>query len=144
MPPQKSQSLAGPGHTSCWRPSISAWNGSNFGRLQTLYGGGSNCHRLCQGEACKDSCNRHLGGADDTVSSTVVDRQIVAINEVAIGEDNVAEKALLLISSQRLHDWGFGAGDHAPGLVKIKQKSTKTVAIFLGRAVINLQPTLVS
>src|ERR1035438_3265393 len=83
-----------------------------------------------------------MRGADDTVGSAVVQRYIVAIDEVAIGEDNVAEKALLLIRSQRLHDWGFGTGNHAPGFVKIKQKSPKTVAVFLGRAVINLQPTL--
>src|ERR1017187_7707738 len=105
MPPQKSQSLAGQGHTSCWRPSISAWNGNNFGRLQTLCGGGSCCDRLCEGKTRKDTGNRDMRRAYDAVSSTVVERQIITIDEVAVGEDHVAEKALLLIRNQRLHDW---------------------------------------
>src|ERR1700722_589164 len=106
MPPQKSQSQAGQGHTSCWRPSILAWNGNSSGRLQALCGGGSCRHRPSYSEARKDACNRHLRGAYDAVSSTVVDGQIVAVNEVAIGEDNLAEKALQLVRSQWLHDWG--------------------------------------
>ena len=142
MPPQKSRSPAGQGHTSCLTPSIPAWSGSSEGRLQTLCGGGSCCHRLCQGEARKDACNRDLRSAYDAVSSAVVERRLSPSTRWPLVKMTWPKKPSCSYGASGSMIGRFGPCDHSPGFVKIKQQSAQTVAIFLGRAVINLQPTL--
>src|SRR5271165_2212738 len=80
--------------------------------------------------------------ADDAVSRAIVHRDSVSVDHMAVGEDNLAEEALQLVRSCRLHDGRLGPCQHSPGLVEVKQQCAQAVAIFFGRSVIDLQPAL--
>src|ERR1035438_2826193 len=81
-------------------------------------------------------------GADHAVGSAVVHRDSVSIDHMTVGEDYLAEEALHLVRSCRLHDGRLRASQHSPGLVEVKQQGAEAVAILFGRAVIDLQPAL--
>src|ERR1035438_9944247 len=81
-------------------------------------------------------------GADHAVGRAVVHRDSVSINHMTVGEDDLAEETLQLVRSCRLHDGRLRTREHSPGLVEVKQQGAEAVAIFFGRAVIDLKPAL--
>ena len=76
-----------------------------------------------------------------SITDALMDGQSVTIDQMAVGEDDLPEKALLLIESQRFHDGSIRACQHSPRLVEIEQQRAEAVTILLCRAVINLQPS---
>ncbi len=91
-------------------------------------------------EGVEDGLNAEGGTADDAVGGTVVDGEAVAVDDVSVGEDDVAEEALEFIGGEGLHDGVDGAGEDAGGIFEIEKESAETVAALFVGAVVDFEP----
>ena len=73
-------------------------------------------------EGFQNPLHGEFRSADHAVGRTVIESDLVSLDEVSIGEDDVAEKTLLLVFRKGFHDRFGGAGQHFPWFFQVEEQ----------------------